>query len=123
TDVKPVLDAVAARAAKICEATDARILLVDGEQLRNTGGFGDVPVITAAFPLNRASASGRAVLDRAPVQIADVQAESPGEFGLARELATKAGFRTVLAVPLMRESKALGVIVLRRREVRPFIEK
>src|SRR5204863_283542 len=72
TDVKPVLEAVAARAAKICEASDARIFLVQGESMQLTAGFGDVPLSVAtgeSFPLNRGSATGRAVIDRRPIQV------------------------------------------------------
>jgi len=41
-DVQPVLEAVAERAAKICDALDARIFLEDGGKLRHAAGFGDM---------------------------------------------------------------------------------
>jgi PAS domain S-box-containing protein len=122
-DVKPVLDAVAQRAAKICEANDARIWLVDGKDMRLSAGCGDVPVHFELFPLNRATASGRAVIDRMPVQIEDINIVSDEEFAQSRENARKSGWRTILSVPLMREKRALGAIALRRSEVRPFSEK
>jgi hypothetical protein len=50
TDVKPVLDAVAMRAARICDATDARIFLVEGDHFRHAAGFGDVGVIAELIP-------------------------------------------------------------------------
>ena len=40
-----------------------------------------------------------------------------------RELARRDGARTVLAVPLLREGACIGVIALRRMEVRPYSEK
>ena len=46
-----------------------------------------------------------------------------GEYPIARTLAHKYGHRTILAVPLVREDRALGTIVLRRTEVRPFEDK
>ena len=121
-DVQPVLVAVAERAARICDATDARIFLADGEQLRHAAGFGDLPVKTQVFPLNRESAAGRAVIDGRPVHVEDIHQER-GEFPLAYELAARAGWRTNLTVPLLRESRALGAIGLRRNHVRPFTDK
>ena len=123
TDVKPVLEAVAARAARICEAGDARIFLVEGESMRHVAGFGDVPIRTEVFALNRASASGRAVIDRLPVHIHDIQSSSADEYSLSRELSARAGWRTALSVPLIRERRAVGAVVLRRKEVRPFTDK
>ena len=61
----------------------------------------------------------RAVLDREPVHVADVQAETD-EFPLGSEVARRLGYRTELAVPLIREGKAIGVISIRRADVRPF---
>ena len=125
-DVQPVLQAVAERAARICDASDARIMLVDGAQLRNTAGFGDVPIPTGpgeGFPLDRTSVAGRAVLDRAVVHIEDILAQPASEFGRAHDFAQRTGARTVLAMPLMREDRALGGIVLPRVEVRPFNDK
>ncbi|HZN99628.1 MAG TPA: GAF domain-containing protein, partial [Burkholderiales bacterium] len=126
TDVQPVLDAVAARAARICDATDARIFLVDGQSLRHAAGFGDVPIVVKlgeTMPLNRGTAVGRAAIDRSPIHVDDMQAESPHEYPVSHELALQTGWRTVLAVPLLREGRSLGAITLRRMEVRPFGDK
>jgi signal transduction histidine kinase len=122
TDVQPVLEAVAVRAARICDATDARIFLVEGQSVRHTAGFGDVPK-TLDAPLTRGSAVGRAVIDRAPVHVGDMQTQSDDEYPQGRRIAQQTGWRTVLAVPLLREGRSLGAIVLRRIEVRPFTEK
>ena len=45
TDVKPVLDAVAMRAARICDATDTRIFLTQDDHFKHAAGFGDVGVM------------------------------------------------------------------------------
>src|SRR6185503_6603454 len=45
------------------------------------------------------------------------------EFPEGTELARKFGFRTMLVTPLMRSGRAMGTIVIRRTEVKPFSEK
>jgi signal transduction histidine kinase len=125
TDVKPVLDAVAVRATRICEASDVRIFLVEGNAIRAVAGFGDVP---GAIPLGEIRAiardfvAGRSVVDRTAVHVPDIMAV-PDEYPMALKLSQPHGIRTVLGVPLMREQRALGVILLRRIGVRPFSEK
>jgi len=123
-DVAPVLDAVAERAMRICESYDARIFLVDGDALRYAAGRGEIrgPELGDTRPLDRGLVIGRAVLDRAPVHIEDLLA-GEAEFPLGWTQAVKMGHRTTLAVPLLRETRGLGAILLRRKEVRPFTEK
>jgi GAF domain-containing protein len=72
-------------------------------------------------PLDRSTVTGRAISDLQPVQVADLQSAGE-EFPLGRELAIRHRYRTTLAVPLIREGRALGAILVRRSEVRPFEE-
>ena len=44
TDIQPVLDTVAENAARLCEATDAVIIRVDGENLKQVAQFGAIPI-------------------------------------------------------------------------------
>ncbi|HSA90486.1 MAG TPA: GAF domain-containing protein, partial [Burkholderiales bacterium] len=124
-DVQPVLEAVAERAARICQATDARIFLVEGDRLRYAAGVGDVPYPETGElrNLDRGLVMGRAVIDRQPVHIEDLAAVSEQEWPQAAAAQRRFGHRTTLAVPLLREKQALGAILLRRMEVRPFTEK
>jgi GAF domain-containing protein len=70
-------------------------------------------------PIDRGSASGRAVLEGGIVHIEDVLSDS--EFTLLD--AQKLGhFRTVLAVPLLREGTAIGALFLTRPEIEPFTQ-
>src|SRR5262249_17744909 len=57
--------------------------------------------------------------DRREIQIADLSAET-AEYPEGSVAARRLGFRTTLAVPLTRAGKAIGVIVIRRTEIRPF---
>jgi signal transduction histidine kinase len=122
-DVQPVLDAVAERAARICGAQFSDIILSDGQAMRIAAAIGDLGrPIGEAVPLDRTTVMGRSIVDKFPVHVADLQ-NAGDEFPLGQKLALKYGHRTILAVPLVRESKALGTILLRRTEVRPFEEK
>jgi GAF domain-containing protein len=121
SDVQPVLDSVAEHAARICEAQIVDIFLVENGMLRDAASFGDLGR-PPAMRLDRSTVSGRSVCDMQPVHIADLHGAGE-EFALGRELAIKFGHRSILAVPLIREGRALGTILVRRTEVRPFEQK
>ena len=121
-DVQPVLNAVAERAARICEAQYSDIILAEGASVRVAAAVGELGRPIDAVPLDRMTVMGRSIVDRTPVHIADLQKEAT-EFPLGQQLAIKYGHRSILAVPLVREERALGTILLRRTEVRPFEDK
>jgi GAF domain-containing protein len=122
-DVTPVFEAVAQRAGRICDARVVDIVVPEGDRLRVAATFGHLgrPQGTST-PLDRSTVMGRSIVDKAPVHLDDLQ-NAGEEFALGRELARKFGHRTILAMPLVRGEKALGTILLRRAEVRPFEEK
>jgi signal transduction histidine kinase len=123
SDVKPVLASVAEHAARICEAQYADIFIVEGDVLRVVSGFGEIGrPVNEPFPLDRSTIAGRTVVDMQPVHVEDVQ-QAGNEFVLGQAYAQKFGHRTILGVPLIREGRALGAIVIRRTEVRPFEQK
>jgi GAF domain-containing protein/CheY-like chemotaxis protein len=125
TEIQPVMDAVAESAARLCEATDSAILRVDGEVLRLVASRGSMPsplTVGEAWPITRGSTSGRAILDRRTIHIPDIAAESDAEFPETRARAGRMGLRTHLGTPLLRQGVPIGVIMIRRAEVRPFSE-
>jgi len=122
TNIQPVLDTVAKSAARLCGASDANIRLRDGDALRSVASYGPLP-FDAVFSVNRGTAAGRSVVDGRTVHVEDFAAKSEGEFPEGKEVMQRLGFRTVLATPLLRESNAIGAIVIRRMEVSPFTEK
>jgi signal transduction histidine kinase len=121
TDLQPVLDAVSESAARLCEASDAVILLLEGTQLRTVAHHGQIFTTARDRPATPDTVAGRAVVDRATIHVPDAQAAD--EFPLSQGLARAHGSRTVLATPLMREGGAVGAIMIRRGEVRPFSDK
>jgi GAF domain-containing protein len=122
TDVQPVLDAVAERAARLCHAFDAVIFRLDGDVLRRAAHYGPIPAPAGFFiPVTRSRVTGRAALDGQPVQVADAQTKS-AEFPETSTFAREHGFRTILSLPLLGKNGPLGTIDLRRTEVDPFTE-
>jgi signal transduction histidine kinase len=123
TDIQPVLDVVAQNAARLCDASDAAIYRIDGERVQPVAHCGPVPLGQAHRPLARGLPTGRAILDRQTVHIHDLVAAQETEFPDAKPLQPQVAARTCLATPLLREGAAIGAILIRRTEVRPFSEK
>ncbi len=120
TDVQPVLDAVAERAAHLCESPFARVMLVDGDRLAPSAVYAmdteeATPLVTPTL-LKRTSINGRAVLDRETINVADVVPLFDTEYPDSRQNAIPAGMRAALAVPLLRENIAYGSIFIFRRQ-------
>ncbi|HEY6893031.1 MAG TPA: GAF domain-containing protein, partial [Rhodanobacteraceae bacterium] len=125
TDVQPVLDAIAERAAKLCDAAAASMYLLDGNALRHLASKGPSPDPVShvdALPLDRNSITGCAFLERRLLQVQDMLAEG-SVYPLSHELARRFSHRTVVVLPLFREGQPFGTILLRRKEVRPFSER
>jgi signal transduction histidine kinase len=94
--------------------------------MRRVAHFGSVPVAPSLGfrPVTLDTPSGRAVMDRRTIHIPDILENfARGEFAEAKALQLGTGFRTILATPLMRDDTPVGVIVVRRMEVRPFTDK
>jgi signal transduction histidine kinase len=120
-NVGTVLQSVAEQAAHICQTQFVNILLVENDHLRNVAWFGELKR-TPAFPLDRFTVAGRSVCEMRPVSADDLQ-NAGDEFARGREIARKEGHRSILAVPLIRDGRAVGTIVIRRTEIRPFQQR
>jgi signal transduction histidine kinase/HAMP domain-containing protein len=125
TDVRPMLNAVAERALKLCDAAQSTIVLVEGNVLRCAASYGSTGHMKEGeeIPLTRGSVAGRAVVDGRAVQVEDLAAAPEDEFPVGRELQRRIGHHTAMAVPLMRENQAIGSIQLWRMEKRAFTDK
>src|SRR5262249_51792334 len=122
-DVQAVLDAVVGSAARLCEALDAVIMLRDGDAVVNRAHSGPLGAANLGHrhPLNRRWVSGRAVLEARTIHVPDLL--DSDEYPEGKEMALRYDHRATLAVPLLRDATAIGAILVRRREARPFTGK
>jgi two-component system, NtrC family, sensor kinase len=124
TEIQSVLDAITTTAARLLDVADAYIMRVEGQLLRAVSMHGPSPQwsIGTTRAINRNWVTGRAVVDRKPVRVRDLQA-ARSEFPEGAAYAKQYGHRTTLATPLLREGKPIGAFLIRRNEVKPFTNK
>ena len=124
-DLQTVLDTLVESAARLCDADSAAIHRPDGNSYPYVASYGysreyrEYMRERTMIP-GRGTVLGRAVTECKPIQVNDVAADP--EYTL-REGQRLGGFRTVLGIPLLRETAPIGVIVLTRNAVRPFTDK
>ena len=124
-DLQIVLDTLVELAARLCEAGNANIWQPKGEVYRLAASYNENLKTKEflegiAIEAGRGTVVGRSLLERKTVHVHDVQADPDYLLAKGRGLDS---FRTVLAVPMLREGVAIGVLALTRREVRPFTDK
>src|SRR5262249_34120787 len=124
-DLKSVLQTLVESAGRLCEADFATITRQKDGVLFFAEAYGyssEFIEYVKAMPVERGrgTATGRALLEGRVIHIADVLADPDYTWAEAQKLG---GYRTVLAVPMMREGVPMGVLTLTRSEVRPFAEK
>ena len=119
TDVQPTFEAIAARAAILCEADNAAVFRFDGALIHYGAMCGVTEAerepIREVFPLppGRSSATTRAIESRAVVHIPDTRADPEYVTGLR-------AFGTALSVPMLRDGVPMGAITVTRSHVEPF---
>src|SRR6476620_3420436 len=122
-DVQPVFDTIAESAVRLCQGQFSFVLRFDNGLLSFGAYHGltleglevfkrDVP-----RPAGDETASGRAILYRAVIQIPDVLADPA--YGTLR-LARTVTYRSILAVPMLRNCHPIGTIAVARSQVGPF---
>src|SRR5262249_27544785 len=124
-DLKSVLQTLVQSAGRLCGADFATITRQKDGVLFFAEAYGyssDFIEYVRALPVERGrgKATGRALLEGRVIQVADVLADPEYTWAEAQRLG---GYRTVLAVPMLREGIPVGVLTLTRSEVRPFTDK
>jgi GAF domain-containing protein len=124
TDLQPVLEAVARNASRLCGAANVSLYRVEGTLMRKVAEQGP-PLTTLRVgevrPITRTSMSGRAIVDRTTIHVADFQsADTAQEYPDARR---DTGIRTTIGIPLLREGVAIGAFTAYRTESRPFSDR
>ena len=122
TDVQPVFDSIVANAVRLCGARMGAVYRFDGE-LVHLEAHHNYPAKVLEIlhrmyprPPQPAQVTGRAILARAVVQVEDLLADPL----FTHELALAGGWRSHLAVPMLRDGVPIGAILIARVDVGPF---
>jgi two-component system, NtrC family, sensor kinase len=124
-DLQTVFDTLVESAVRLCEARFGAVFRLDRDLLHFAAQYNfpetHLALLQDEYPVtpNRGTISGRAVLTGAPVQIPDMLADQEYRGRASKE----ANFRSLLAVPLLRDGRAIGAIVIYRTEPGAFADK
>ena len=130
-ELEPVFQAMLENATRICEAKFGTLLLCEGDALRAValhGGREDYADERRRNPVFRPAPNVpvmRAVRTKQVQHVADMRTERAyidRDTAIVTMVET-AGARTFLAVPMLKDDEAVGVIIIYRQEVRPFSDK
>jgi GAF domain-containing protein len=123
-ELEPVFQTMLQNSVRICEAKFGQMFLIDGDVVRAVANL-DVPTALAEFDKQRGtfqpSAGGgleRVIRTKQVIHIADFASEHA-----SNPVVRLGGARSYIAVPMLKENKLIGTIVIYRQEVRPFTDK
>jgi PAS domain S-box-containing protein len=125
-DLRAVLTTLMQTAARLCDADMAALNNQQGGTFRHLAGYGFPPgfdeYITERlrFKPGNDTLTGRTLLARDVVQVADMQSDPEYRLPEAQKMA---GYRSGLGIPLMHAGNVTGVLMLGRKTVRPFTEQ
>jgi GAF domain-containing protein len=122
--LEPVFEAMLQNAVRICDAQFGNLALLEGDGFRFVAQHGASPKYRDARqrePFIRWNTRGnleRVVKTKQVDHVADIAAEQPHS-----GIATLAGARTLVTVPMLKDDELIGIIAIYRQEVRPFTDK
>jgi signal transduction histidine kinase len=121
SNIQPVLDTIVETASRLCDSYDTIIFLREGDGLIVVAHRGPISLDFDKLPIGQGAVSGRAVIERRSVHVHDVTTSQ--DFPEGQAMGSRLGYRTILAAPMLKENVAIGAIIVRRAEVRPFADK
>ena len=131
TDVQPVFDIIAERAASLTNARYCLVTRLDGDWLRLVALHGineaGQEALRAAWPQparDSTSIAARAIRQRDVVNVADLLALPDDEYApVFKRACEAAGFRSGLSVPMIRDQQVVGAITVNRAETGLYADK
>jgi len=124
TEVQPVFDTIVRNAARLGNAAVGFLISYDGTTMQLAAQYnvnpGEESIYRPAFPrpAARDTMTGRSILDRAVINLPDIESSDFGEG--TKERARRAGYRSALIVPLLRGGVPIGTLNIQRREAGGF---
>jgi GAF domain-containing protein/anti-sigma regulatory factor (Ser/Thr protein kinase) len=124
-DLQLILDRVAEGAARSCGADDATVWFEEGDAFRRLAYFGHISFADIQTDSPLLGNRREAVMGRPTVHVPDVL-EAPLVEGLPSQIRVhqeEASIRTILIAPMLEGDHVIGLLHLRRTEVRPFTDE
>jgi signal transduction histidine kinase len=130
-DLEPVFQSMLQNATRICDAQFGNLYLCEGDAFRNVAMHGAAPAYAEARkqnPLVRPppdSALGRVAITKQLAHIADIKTTRSyieRDPFLIRGV-DLGGYRTIVAVPMLKNNELIGAILIFRQKVEPFSDK
>ena len=130
-ELEPVFQAILENATRICEAKFGTLFLREADAFRAVATYNAPRAYVEALarePLIRPPPDvplGRVALSKQVAQIADIKTTKSyiERHPFAFEAVELAGYRSVLAVPMLKDDELVGSINILGQEVRPFTNK
>jgi signal transduction histidine kinase len=125
TSSEPVFQAIVESAAQLCDAIFTVIWRYDGQSMHYAASHNFTPEVHAKLlqtfpkPPDRSLAAGRAILDGEIAEVRDMLADPT----YAHEFAIAGRWRSSIAIPMLRNGRAIGAISLGKADTEPFSER
>ena len=127
TDVQPVFDAIAESAARLCKAQFCHVFRFDGELIHFSAAHGHtvelLQFIRRLYPVapSRVSAAARAILSGVAETVPDILTDL--EYHPDADIRSTVVFRSIVAVPMLKDGRPVGAIAVARSQTGYFPER